>query len=77
MIDFLLVKIHLSCFGRFVKIGPGKMERLVDVYRKNKKIVEFNKKHVFKTFTIDKLDIGDIISNITMIFLRLGNRFWE
>ena len=27
--------------------------------------------------TIDKLDIGDIISNITMIFLRLGNRFWE
>ena len=44
---------------------------------KNKKTVEFNKKHVFKTFTIDKLDIGDIISNITMIFLKLGNRFWE
>ena len=37
---------------------------------KNKKLVEFNKKHVFKTFTIDKLDIGDIISNITMIFLN-------
>ncbi|HBM47578.1 hypothetical protein DXA97_05110 [Clostridium sp. OF09-36] len=41
---------------------------------KNKKIVEFDKKHVFKPFTIDKLDIGDIISNITMIFLRLGKQ---
>ena len=41
---------------------------------KNKEIVEFDKKHVFKTFTIDKLDIGDIISNITMIFLRLGKQ---
>ena len=41
---------------------------------KNKKIVEFNKKHVFKTFTIDNLDIGDIISNITMIFLRLDKQ---
>lgn len=38
---------------------------------KNKKIVEINKKYVFKPFTIDKSDIGDIISNITMIFLRL------
>lgn len=44
---------------------------------KNKKTVKINKKYVFKSFTIDKLDIGDIISNITMIFLRLGNRFWE
>lgn len=44
---------------------------------KNKKMVKINKKYVFKPFTIDKLDIGDIISNITMIFLRLGNRFWE
>jgi len=60
MIDFLLVKIHLSCFGWFVKIGPDKMERLVDVYRKNKKTVKINKKYVFKPFTIDKLDIGDI-----------------
>lgn len=41
---------------------------------KNKKIVEFDKKHVFKPFTIDKLDIGDIISNITMIFLRLDKQ---
>ena len=41
---------------------------------KNKKMVEFDKKHVFKPFTIDKLDIGDIISNITMIFLRLGKQ---
>ena len=38
---------------------------------KNKKIVEINKKYVFKPFAIDKSDIGDIISNITMIFLRL------
>ena len=44
---------------------------------KNKKTVKINKKYVFKPFTIDKLDIGDIISNITMMFLKLGNRFWE
>ena len=44
---------------------------------KNKKTVKNNKKYVFNPFTIDKLDIGDIISNITMIFLKLGNRFWE
>lgn len=44
---------------------------------KNKKTVKINKKYDFKPFTIDKLDIGDIISNITMIFLKLGNRFWE
>lgn len=44
---------------------------------KNKKTVKINKKYVFKPFAIDKLDIGDIISNITMIFLKLGNRFWE
>ena len=37
----------------------------------NKKIVEINKKYDFKPLTIDKSDIGDIISNITMIFLRL------
>ena len=41
---------------------------------KNKKTVKINKKYVFKPFTIDKLDIGDIISNITMIFLRLGKQ---
>ena len=41
---------------------------------KNKKIVEFDKKNVSKPIAIDKLDIGDIISNITMIFLRLGKQ---
>ena len=30
---------------------------------KNKKTVKINKKYVFKPFTIDKLDIGYIISN--------------
>ena len=41
---------------------------------KNKKIVEINKKYVFNPFAIDKSDIGDIISNITMIFLKLGKQ---
>ena len=41
---------------------------------KNKKIVEINKKYVFNPFAIDKSDIGDIISNITMIFLRLDKQ---
>ena len=35
MVDFLLVKIHLACFHRFVKTGPGKMKKLVHMYRKN------------------------------------------
>ena len=51
--------------------------KILNYAGKNKKTVKINKKYVFKSFTIDKLDIGDIISNITMIFLRLGNRFWE
>ena len=38
---------------------------------KKKKIDEINNKYVFNPFAIDKSDIGDIISNITMIFLRL------
>ena len=33
-------------------------------------MVEINKNFLFKPVTIDKNDMGDIISNITMMFLR-------
>lgn len=37
-------------------------------------MVEINKKNVSKPIAIDKFDMGDIISNITMIFLRLDKQ---
>ncbi len=53
-------------FRKVRKIGLAKW-KMVDVYRKNKEMVAFEK-NMFLNFTIDKLDIGDIIRTITMIF---------